>query len=352
MKKIFIHLVTITISMGPIFAGAHTKGMFTVNVDNELLYGSSADSLVATLDSTAKVETFKKTMTYMADSQSMATRGLGATYATNQSIFVISPSVNAGFSPGDRGIDKFVANPMAPGASGIPEVGIGAQGSVLFGLSLKVFNIKPLGFFDPSRLTIFANFFTYQLTQPYMINTFSIGGHAQYKIINDLGLFWGLIHWGGLDITTGLDVATNKLEVPTSTYFTTQYAGGISFTPTGNFGFTNTAVTIPIEASTSIRLGYIFSLIAGVALDVNMGNSKIDLTGAINDATTGTKVGTLTTNEKSRFGASFIDTRLFFGPQINLIPLPSGKNILSITMLANISTNNIYGAHVAVNIGF
>ena len=279
MKQIILSLFLFTFSIGPILAGAHSKGMFTINVDNEATYGSGADALVSTLDSQFSESTFKKTLWYMADSQSMSTRGLGVTYATNHSLLLISVSGNTAISPGSRSISEFYAAPFAIGASGIPEAGIGLQSSILAGLSLKSFHLKPIGSLDPSRLTLFVNFFAFKLTTPLDISTISGGIHLQYKIIDEVNILFGVLHWGGLALSTGLDITNNVLNLPVGLFFTSQTGGGLEFTPTGNLGFTNTAITIPIEISTNIRLAYALSLIAGGAVDVNMGNSKFDLGG-------------------------------------------------------------------------
>ncbi|MDH4261467.1 MAG: hypothetical protein OEV78_00320 [Spirochaetia bacterium] len=352
MKQIFIYLSLFIIITNPVLAGTHSQGMFSINVDNETTYGSAANSLVSTLDSQFNENTFKKTLWYMADSQSMSTRGLGVTYATNHNLFLVAFSGNTGFSPGSRSISEFYAAPFAAGPSGIPEAGIGIQSSILAGLSLKSFHLKPVGYLDPSRLTLFINFFAFKITTPLDVSTLSAGVHFQYKIINEINILFGLLYWGGLDISSGIDITNNVLNLPVGLFFTSQIAGGLEFTPAGNLGFTNTAITIPVEVSTNIRLAYALSLIAGGAIDVNMGNSKFDLGGPVTDTTSGAKVGTLSTNERSRMSASFVDARLFFGPQINLIPLPSGKNILSITLLGDLSTNHTYGVHLSINTCF
>jgi hypothetical protein len=354
MKKIVIFAFALTISMGPVLADAHSKGIFTINVDNEAAFGSSADSLVATLDGYFKEAALKKTIKYMADSMSTAPRGQGATYATNQEIFVLSASGNMGFSPGKRTIFDFIQDPFytETQGSGIPEMGLAGDGDILLGVSLKAFHLKSLGFIDPSRFVIFINFFTFSYALPtYSLQTNSFGIHAQYKLIDQSNIVFGLVHWGGLDITTGLDIADNTLAMPMPNFFKKETSGTIEFVPAGDLKFINKTLTIPIEVSTNIRLGYAITFIAGGAVDINTGTSQLDI-GKSNITSGGIKVGELSINEKGKANAGFFDLRFFIGPQINLIPLSSGKNILSITALLNVTTSNTYGAKVSLNAGF
>jgi len=356
MKKLLISLMALMMGMAPLSAGPHTKGMFTLNLTgSEAIYGAFADTLVSQLDSMLPASTFSSTLTYMADSQATATRGLGVTYATNHDIFVASASVNAAVSTGPTGL-------AGVQSTGLSSMGIGVQSSAAIGLSLKVFNLKPLGFFDPSRLNIFANFMAFNLPLAFGGTTLDIGMnafglHLQYKLIDKANLAFGLLVWDGLNITTGFDVASNSLGVPMSAFLQTQTTGtgpaDLAFTPKGNLSITNSTFTIPIEVSTSVRVLYVLSLIGGAAVDINTGNSKLDIgTFDITTVVGGANVGTLSTNDKASAKPGFVDVRFFFGPQINLIPSPSGKNILSFTALGSYSTTNAFGLKLSLNAGF
>jgi len=346
---------------------------YPIAISPDQLFGLMIPDLITQVDTmlpSSLLDSINGTLGHMADAQSASTRGLGTTYATNHELFVLSASVNAGASTGDSSIIDIINNPagllptLSPGSLVLPQLGAGIQTSIKAGLSLKIFNIKPLGFFDLSRLSVFANFFTWssasspvplEIPIPAEIKTDSMGIHVQYKIFPDASIAASSLHWGGLDITTGLDITSNSLIVGLDQIVPDMSgAGGINMTM-GDMSFISQAVTVPIELSTSVRLGYILTLIAGGGVDINMGESSfnVDPIGLTMTTPDGSQLDLGRIEfAKQRKGATFADVRAFIGPQINLIPLAKGKNLMSLTILASISTVNLYGVHIGFNIGF
>ncbi|MDH4200104.1 MAG: hypothetical protein OEV66_06960 [Spirochaetia bacterium] len=385
-----------------VYAAQHKSksGLFTITLSDgasavfgglnpEQLFAQEVDSLLTTLDKQVNTTTLGDTLKMMANSQDMATRGLGVTYGTNHKIFIISASVNAGAGPllSPAEISNQLSN-IGPGR--IPSVGIGAQASVVLGVSLKQFGLGEIGFFKPENLNIFVNYFTLSVPVipvvppiPVNLKTDSFGLHVQYKIIegspnraknsikkdandsneeSDGSPF--LFYWGGLDITTGMDFTSNKISMDVSSLLPSSISSGTTNIVTFNvpqgssLTFTNGTATIPIEVSTSVRLLSVFTFMLGGGVDINMGssdigvndksgNAKLDIMGSTGG--TPEKIGSVTVHQKAP--SAPIDARVFLGAQINLIPL-NPNNVLSLSVIASLASDKTVGVHVGLNMGF
>jgi hypothetical protein len=313
--------------------------------------GATADAaLEAEINNKFQVPNMTDFLKSMSNAQSIANKGQGVSYATDHSLFVLG--VNAGAGLNTTSGFSFNSN------GGLPPIGLGAQGSIVAGVSLAKLPVPAFGPVDLKRLKIFANFFTYtndSLVDSLTIKMNTFGIHLQYLVIDGKNIGGiGLLNWGGVAFTTGFDTSTNKMTYKVGQKISATSSGvTYDWTPNSSSALTLDAstFTIPLEVSTSIRLAYILSLFGGVGVDLNFGKSTIvaNLNGPV--TVSGTSVGTASLLIAEEKGPTFGDVRFFLGPQINLVPLKN-TNLLSLYAQGNISTGGNYGAHVGLRIAW
>jgi hypothetical protein len=111
---------------------------------------------------------------------------------------------------------------------------------------------------------------------------------------------------------------------------------------------------IPLEASTSVRLLYILSLIGGAGVDFMFSSSALaaSVTGPVSATASGitSTVGSATVTGSESGKGNTVGLRGFAGVAINLVPLKS-TNLLSLIVLANAGTAG-YGVKVGVQGGW
>lgn len=339
-KKLLLGVGVTLLSLQNIHAG------LTLSVDTGNTTVDAA--LRAEIDKQFQVPSMTDFLSRMSDAQAITNKGLGVSYATDHSLFVVGGGLGLGLSSAS-------GTNFETSGGGLPPVGLGVQGSVMAGLSLAKFPLPELGPIDPKRITLFVNYFGYSndtLVSSLAIKTNTFGLHAQYKVIaakNIGGL--GLLNWGGIAFTTGFDVSSNSLTYKVGQSITAN-SGGQTYTWTPNS--TSTLVleansfTIPLEVSTSIRLAYILSFFGGAGVDLNFGKSTIaaNLNGPVTGpGASGTASASLIGGESQN--PSFGHVRVFGGPQLNLVPLKN-TNMLSLYAQGNYSFGGHYGVHAGI----
>jgi len=338
-KKVIIALF----SALALVKGSYAGLTLDVNTGNTTIDAA----LRAEIDKQFQVPNMTDFLGRMSNAQSITNKGLGVSYATDHSLFVVGGGLGVGLS--SPSLTNIETN------GGLPPVGLGVQGSVMAGISLAKFPLPELGPIDPKRITLFVNYFGYSndsLVSSLAIKTNTFGLHAQYKIIsakNIGGL--GLLNWGGVAFTTGFDVSSNSLTYKVGQNITTT-SGGQTYTWTPNSNSTlvleANSFTIPLEVSTSIRLAYILSFFGGAGVDLNFGKSTIasNLNGPVTGAgVSGTASAALTGGETQN--PTFGHVRVFGGPQLNLVPLKN-TNVLSLYAQGNYSFGGHYGVHAGI----
>jgi hypothetical protein len=122
-------------------------------------------------------------------------------------------------------------------------------------------------------------------------NTLNIGLMGNYQIIKGIDLA-GVLQWRGLTLGSGLIFQRSVIEYAlTLDEVVEPITGGVSLVipnPAAVLGFTINTFTIPLEASTSVRLLWSLNLSLGVGADLAFGKSElafgasgdVDLTGA------------------------------------------------------------------------
>lgn len=287
----------------------------------------------------------------MSNAQSVANKGQGVSYATEQSLFVVGGNIGAGLNT-TSGFDF-------KSSGGLPPIGLGAQGSIMAGISLAKFPVPTIGPIDLKRLTLFVNFFSYSndsLVDSLTIKMNTFGMHAQYKVIEGKNLGGiGILNWGGVAFTTGFDTSANTMTYKVGQKISAT-SSGVTYNWIPNAGSALTldasAFTIPLEVSTSVRVLYILSLFGGAGVDLNFGKSSIaaNLSGPVSTST-GIAAGSASLTISEDKGPSFGALRFFAGPQLNLVPLKN-TNLLSLYAQGNYSTGGNYGVHAGLRIAW
>lgn len=244
-----------------------------------------------------------------ADATAFSMRGLGVDYASDPNSLVLGVGVNFAVAASDQ-----VNATERPTAGLAPNIGFMA------GLNLA-------GQGAP-RWTVFGNgFYRKGSTEDLRGDIFSAGLHVQYRLMSpqaDIGIETKALRWIGIDITGGLELTRWSLGVDDD--ITTNFgAAGSAGTArlildsTGTFDLTSTAVTLPIEATTGVRIALLLSVYVGVGLDFTLGSGDLDvnLNGTLRTSD-GQTVGTTTITGGGDESASPFAPRILSGLQLNL----------------------------------
>lgn len=246
-----------------------------------------------------------------SNATSFSNRGLGVDYASNS----------------ERAIIGFGANlSIAADLDGeLPSAGAAANATLMAGLNLRRWKHP--------ELTVFANGFYRSASSDHLRGSIaSAGAHVQYKLFTPTrGLKRVLVQWGGLDFTTGLEVAhwSYGLRGELSTSFEVgNDAGSASSTieaaTMGHTDLSATTVTLPLEVTTNVRLLYVASLYVGLGLDAQVGSSSLDL--GVAGSLTGTRpdtgevetIGAITVTGTGSKGPAIVGYHVLLGLQANL----------------------------------
>jgi len=116
------------------------------------------------------------------------------------------------------------------------------------------------------------------------LSTFTIGLTANYQLVKTYELLNGMIKWRGVNIGSGIIFQTTKLDL--SVPFRKEESRipdlgpltnlSLELEPRATFNMEINTVTIPIEASTAIKL-LIFNIPFGIGFDFGMGGSKVSV---------------------------------------------------------------------------
>jgi hypothetical protein len=261
----------------------------------------------------------------IANSLITSNGSLGADYSSDIDMFVVGFNTGIG---GDLGTASVTG--LASGTDSATDIAGAAGGATLLvGANLGFIpNFIPL--IDMKKATGYLSFLNYSRSfDTFDVGTSSFGLMGQYEILGGQSVGLGAVKWNGVKLTSGLRY--NKVEFIGTQDITesiTDNIPGGSMTATINadleFGAEASAWTIPIEASTSVRLGWIFSFFAGAGADLSFGSSKgiAGGDGPITVNTTG-GVGTITANAELSIADADVNPplanfRYFGGTQIEL----------------------------------
>jgi len=255
---------------------------------------------------TANVDDFLEAFT---DATSFSARGIGVDYASAPRGFIAGIAANVA-AAGDENIRSEER----------PTAGLAANLAVMIGMNLSEWGYP--------RWTVFANGFYRNAEAERLDGTItSAGAHVQYNVIppsKDAGAKT-FMRWIGLSVTSGLELTRWKLGSGGSTLSTDFTVGsGQNTAPlildsVGRLDLSSTAVTVPIEVTTGIRVALLATLYVGAGVDFTVGRSTIDssLDGTL-FTTDGRNVGTVEIDAAGSNNGSPGTARILAGVQLNL----------------------------------
>ena len=272
-------------------------------------------------------------MERLARANAHAVRGLGVDYASNPKMFVFG--VSAGPAVNDSGFDLFER-----GEDLLPANGFTPQAGIMAGVNLGAF--KPG---DDALLDRFVVYTNAMRAAPaigdYQATVWTWGLHGQYAVVPPVKK--GAVTWGGVDATTGFDLASYTVALTQST----PVDGGLgTWDATGTYEVKAKATTIPVEISTSGSVPGA-SIWLGLAADLAPGaraEREVSLDGDVTydddpDVTLGTASASLT----ERVDVKPVGARFFTGFQFDISAVKLYTHL-------NFSTDKSIGAHVGLRV--
>lgn len=262
-------------------------------------------------------------LTGMGNASVMSVKGTGSDYANEVDLFIVKASAGIGVDVGDQSLGDLDAGKVR---------GFGVSPSLTIGLNPgALFDLPEWEYFDMNKLRVFVNFFSFDTeTGGANVEASNFGIHARYKLIDPIAVVPGkMVYWSGVDIHTGFDVASLKVIIKQTENQT--FESGIvdaNINGTITAGADISTVTIPIEASTGVQLGYILSLYTGLGLDINTGTAKsiVNLDAPITLSGTGdTAQGSLDLGQEG--SPTSVAPRAFLGTQFNISLLKLGVKL-------------------------
>ena len=270
----------------------------------------------------------------VADGTAAAGSGVDADYASPMRIALLGVNVGAAV----KFKDNFGIGDLSSGLSAIQ--GGGAQAGLLIGGSGKMFPQFKIGPFDSHRAKGYMSLFffgrdlnIFDGTVGLDIAHFAVSG--QYKIIEEKSMGRGVFKWGGVDLTGGLRYNSTTLSytksLPTialtpSTFgtgtVTPGFANGVV-----NLAFDTATFSVPMEASTSVRLLYFLTFFTGAGMDFHFGKTSGNATATGNINTEFSGISGITNQPVAKAAYNLnqapaspnvFDFRGFFGTQIEM----------------------------------
>lgn len=258
----------------------------------------------------------------IANSNAYAISGQTSEYADQFSLFVLKPSFGLAVS-GD------INNPESAD-------GFGLAAGLTVGLNLNLLPIDKLGPIEFKKLNAFITFMSYSVDQNFDqtnvkgdLSSFAL--MFRYQLYDTISIVPGhLVEWGGVQIHTGIQRSSFELKVRqgfddqiVSTTVSSQPVSGTFTNTSVNFGIDSAVTTIPIEVSTSIRLGYIFTLYSGLGMDLGFGDATVNLNasgtvGASDSGSGSNYAANITADEKATGSVDSTGFRGFLGAQFNI----------------------------------
>lgn len=256
----------------------------------------------------------------MANASAMATKTLGSDPINEFEYAMIGLGVGAGLDLDDKNFDDMKdANgdydfDSAPGA--------GVAGAFTIGSSGRFIKSKR---FDMKKWAFFLNYFPYNYEKDDVeIKIRTTGLHARYQLWEGKEVLpWNMFNLMPVYVTFGYD--HNKLTAKYTDVFNIsklQSSYSATFNATGVIDVDVTTVSLPLEISSGLQIGYLLTLYGGLGMDLNFGegqgnasltNSAVTLSDGTNTAT-----GTASLSLGDNGDPKNFFSRYFAGVQFNL----------------------------------
>jgi len=278
-------------------------------------YQMDPDALDATLtDAIEKgihIADFSSYLRATANAVTLSTAGMGADYASPPKLFEVGGSV--GTAVNSAGIR------LGRGDEEIPDFGFAFQAAAMGGVNLGL--LAPGSKFM-HRFVLYANGMGAKTTQKHVEGTFrNLGARLQYQAIP--GINARIVKWGGLLVTGGWEWTVYNLSLVRPLPIQAEQ-DGMTFTwqATGTYDIDTHGSTIPLEASTSLRVLPVTTWV-GLGADVNTTSaySLIKLGGDIHTSIYGdyVPVGKANVHRQAMNRADTLVGRAFTGLQFNIL---------------------------------
>lgn len=319
-------IITIALGLAVIGAKAVDLNIREITCDQTNLSQEQCNTLRRLFSEEAKVDLPRANVQTFADGVANATafsiKGQGSDYSDNFEHMVISPSLGA----------AIVGDPKELEDDPQEAKGFGIGGSVTIGANLKNLERSKLGFVDLNRTDVFLSFLDYRLVRDLdeaesKGRIRSLGLYARYHFFDQKDFAkYNLLSWGGVHFHTGIEYALLDLKNTRVYQGQTFESGDLSGVFNGgdvSLSVESETVSVPLELSSFMRIGYLLTLYGGVGADFVDGRSKIGLeangsaVGGLNGETD--QFEAVLDADKSVDGKSdFTSFRNFVGLQINL----------------------------------
>lgn len=315
MKKLLIGLV-LTLPM--------TASAIEVNVGTGVCTGTYTPTICSQMDAEIKQKidedlpevSIGEYGTGMANSNSFAYKGLDSDYSDKFTYFMIRGA-------GGVSVDGDASDPES--ASGI---GVGA--AITAGVNLHLLPVDKIGPIELSKMDLMVSLMSYNLDQDSDqtnikgdIAHFSV--MARYQIIEGKDIFSGyMLEWGGVHLHTGIHRQSFNADITQSFDDEVVEVSGQTATfqnASAKFNLETATTTIPVEVSTYLRAGYVFTFFGGAGFDLVSGSTDVSLkaNGDINgNDGGGTYTNTMSASESDSGDADLTNMRAFTGLQVNL----------------------------------
>lgn len=250
-----------------------------------------------------------------ANATSFSNRGLGVEYASNGDQLVVGFSTNLALSVDLEGEED----------GDLPTVGIAPNFALTGALNLGRWNLP--------KLTAHANLFHYSTDSGALHGGITNAGlHLQYKFFTPTqGDARHFVRWGGLDVTSGVELAHWNLGLGGEISHDFTYANELGLGSDlyakvgGRFDVGATIVTVPVELTTSVRFLHVLSFYTGMGLDLGLGDAEISAStfGTLratrpNEPEVIDTIGDISASASGANSPSRFGYHLLFGAQLNL----------------------------------
>lgn len=351
-----VYLQISLLSFAPLYAATYGGGptQIVLTPANDATYGAQTSALLNAIANKYQLSTLSDVARGNSSAQALAAMGSGTSYAMGDYTFLVGGGGALAVNAVNQTLGDVIGKLGDLSSDGMPRFGVGAQLSAVVGMNLK--NLRTpryLGPFEMSRLTILANFMSTSannLASGLSLSATVAGLHAQYQMRRAQGT---RIQYGEILLTTGFDYSRlaaaydstsgSKALTTTTVGSSTAADPQLTWAPTGTLAIASGSGTVPIEASTYLRLFYVLSIYAGGAVDFNVGKATTDihLTGTVTgNAGAGTStVGSGSLDVSISASPQFASARGFLGLQLNLVPAANGS-MLGLFVQGNATTLN------------
>ena len=199
-----------------------------------------------------------------ASTTAIADRGLGVSYAVTSNQIMVGAVANgaiatdASLSSSDHVVGGFIFN-----FAGMAGANLGRWGA--------------------PRWTVFVNGFYEQAGYHDLEGHLTTGGaHVQFHAID--GTRPGAVQWIGLDVTSGLELAKWSISTQRDAleiHFKVENPQGdseqLALEAAGKMNVDANSLTIPLEVTTGVRFGGVFSIYGGGGVDITQATATIDV---------------------------------------------------------------------------